>query len=43
MPVGNLLRNYESEASILTDLRAANLNENSFNEQILEKNKIVYA
>ncbi len=43
LPQGNLLRNYESEASIFADLRGSNLNENSFSEQMLEKNKIVYS
>ena len=42
MPAGNLMRNYESEASIFGELRAANLNENSFSEQMLDKNKIIY-
>lgn len=38
---GNVLRNYDSETSIFADIRG-NLNENSFNEQILDKNKIAY-
>jgi hypothetical protein len=36
---GNVLRNYDSDTSIFADIRG-NLNENSFNEQILDKNKI---
>ncbi|TNV85687.1 hypothetical protein FGO68_gene15257 [Halteria grandinella] len=38
---GAALRNYDSETSIFADIRG-NLNDNSFNEQMLEKNKIVY-
>ena len=38
---GNVLRNYDSDTSIFADIRG-NLNDNSFNEQILEKNKIAY-
>jgi hypothetical protein len=41
---GVALRNYDSETSIFADIRGAGnmLNENSFSEQMLEKNKIVY-
>ena len=38
---GNGLRNYDSDSSIFAEIRG-NLNENSFNEQILDKNKIAY-
>jgi hypothetical protein len=38
---GNVLRNYDSDTSIFADI-CGNLNENSFNEQILDKNKIAY-
>ena len=38
-----LLRNYDSETSIFADMRGGNnLNENSFNEQILDRNKLIY-
>lgn len=38
--VGDILnKNYESENSIFQDLKN-NLNENSFNEQILDKNRL---
>jgi hypothetical protein len=43
-PGGKILRNYDSDSSIFADLRGGNhLNENSFTEQMLDKNKIVYS
>jgi hypothetical protein len=40
IPTGQLmLRNYDSDTSIFADVRG-NLNENSFNEQILDRNKL---
>lgn len=41
---GPILRNYDSDISVFADMRnGGNLNENSFNEQILDRNKLIYA
>jgi hypothetical protein len=42
MPGGKILRTYDSDSSIFAEVRNPNLAENSFNEQMLEKNKIAY-